>query len=62
MFENNLEFLDLLSIVSFVMQIAQIQNSNKHMQQIEDKLDYIIHKLDLVDDNVLKKLVERYEQ
>ena len=31
------------------------------MQQIEDKLDYIIRKLDLVDDNVLKKLVERYE-
>ena len=62
MFENNLEFLDLLSIVSFVMQITQIQNSNKHMQQIEDKLDYIIYKLDLVDDNVLKKLIERYGQ
>lgn len=57
---NNLEFLDILSIVSFVMQITQIQNSNKHMQEIENKLDYIIHKLDLVDDKVLKALVERY--
>lgn len=57
---NSLEFLDLLSIISFIMQITQIENSNKHMQQIEDKLDYIIHKLDLVDDNVLKKLIERY--
>ena len=57
---NNLELLDLLSIISFVMQINQIQNSNKHMQQIEDKLDYIIHKLDLVDDKVLQSLVERY--
>lgn len=57
---NNLELLDLLSIVSFIMQINQIQNSNKHMQQIEDKLDYIIHKLDLVDNKVLQSLVERY--
>lgn len=57
---NQLEILDLLSIISFIMQISQIQNSNKHMQEIEDKLDYIIHKLDLVDDNVLRKLVERY--
>ena len=60
MFENNLEFLDFLSIISFIMQINQIQNSNKHMQQIEDKLDYIIHKLDLVDDKVLQSLTERY--
>lgn len=57
---NNLELLDLLSIVSFIMQINQIQNSNKHMQQIEDKLDYIIRKLDLVDDKVLQSLEERY--
>lgn len=57
---NNLEFLDFLSIISFVMQINQIQNSNKHMQEIEDKLDYIIHKLDLVDDKVLTALIERY--
>ena len=57
---NRLELLDLLSIVSFIMQISQIQNSNKHMQEIENKLDYIIKKLDLVDDNVLRKLVERY--
>ena len=63
MFENNnFEFLDFLSIISFIMQITQIENSNKHMQQIEDKLDYIIHKLDLVDDKVLKSLVERYGQ
>ena len=57
---NRLELLDLLSIVSFIMQISQIQNSNKHMQEIENKLDYIIKKLDLVDDNVLRKLIERY--
>ena len=57
---NQLEFLDILSIISFIMQIEQIKNSNKHMQQIEDKLDYIIHKLDLVDDKVLQSLTERY--
>lgn len=57
---NQFELLDILSIVSFIMQIEQIQNSNKHMQQIEDKLDYIIHKLDLVDDKVLQSLTERY--
>ena len=57
---NNLELLDLLSIISFIMQINQIENSNKHMQQIEDKLDYIINKLDLVDDKVLQSLIERY--
>ena len=57
---NALGFLDILNIISFYMQVSQIENSNKHMQQIEDKLDYIIKKLDLVDDNVLKKLVERY--
>ena len=58
--ENNLEFLDILTIVSFYMQVTQIQNSNKHMKQIEEKLDYIIKKLDLVDDQVLKSLTERY--
>ena len=51
---------DLLNIISFIMQISQIQNSNKHMREIENKLDYIIRKIDLVDDNVLKSLVERY--
>ena len=43
---NNLEFLDLLTVTSFLLQINQINNSNKHMQEIEDKLDYIIKKLD----------------
>lgn len=57
---NQFEILDILSIVSFIVQINQITNSNQHMQQIEDKLDYIIHKLDLVDDKVLQSLVERY--
>ena len=57
---NQFEILDILSIISFVMQINQITNSNQHMQQIEDKLDYIIHKLDLVDDKVLQSLAERY--
>ena len=57
---NQFEILDILSIVSFIIQINQITNSNQHMQQIEDKLDYIIHKLDLVDDKVLQSLVERY--
>jgi len=57
---NNLEFLDFLSIISFIMQITQIENSNHHMQEIENKLDYIIHKLDLVDDKVLQSLTERY--
>jgi hypothetical protein len=59
--ENNFEFLDMLTIVSFCMQIKQIENSNKHMQKIEEKLDYIIQKLDLVDDQVLKSLQERYD-
>jgi len=57
---NNLEFLDFLSIISFIMQVSQIKNSNQHMQEIENKLDYIIHKLDLVDDKVLQSLTERY--
>jgi low affinity Fe/Cu permease len=43
--ENNLEFLDFLTIASFLLQVNQINNSNKHMQEIEDKLDYIIQKL-----------------
>ena len=55
----NFEFLDILTLISFYMQVNQITNSNQHMQEIENKLDYIIHKLDLVDDNVLKKLIER---
>lgn len=55
----NFEFLDILTLISFYMQISQITNSNQHMQEIENKLDYIIRKLDLVDDNVLKKLIER---
>lgn len=59
---NQLELLDILSIVSFIMQIEQIKNSNKHMQQIEDKLDYIIHKLDLVDDTVLLTLVNEHKE
>lgn len=56
---NEFEFLDILTIVSFMLQMTQIQNSNQHMQEIEDKLDYIIAKLDLVDDEVLKSLTER---
>ena len=43
--ENNLKFLDILTIASFLLQVNQINNSNKHMQDIEDKLDYIINKL-----------------
>ena len=58
--ENNFEFLDVLTIISFYMQIKQIENSNQHMQDIEEKLNYIIQKLDLVDDQVLKSLTERY--
>ena len=58
--ENNFEFLDMLTIVSFCMQVKQIENSNEHMRKIEEKLDYIIKKLDLVDDQVLKSLTERY--
>lgn len=56
---NEFEFLDILTIVSFMLQMKQIQNANQHMQEIEDKLDYIIAKLDLVDDEVLKSLTER---
>ena len=41
------------------MQVSQIQNSNKHMQQIEDKLDFIINKLGLVDEEVIQALDER---
>ena len=59
--ENNIEFLDLLTIASFILQMNQITNSNKHMQEIEDKLDYIIQKLDLVDDQVLQALTERFK-
>lgn len=61
---NNFDFelLDLLSIVSFIIQMLQIENSNQHMQYIEDRLNHLVHKLDLVDDNVLKKLVERYSK
>lgn len=61
MFENNLEFLDILSIVSFIMQVNQIQNNNKHMKEIEEKIEHIVKKLDLVDDKVLQSLTERYE-
>lgn len=56
---NEFEFLDILTIVSFILQMKQIQNANQHMQEIEDKLDHIIAKLDLVDDEVLKSLTER---
>ena len=61
MSENNFEFLDMLTIVSFYMQVKQIENSNQHMQGIEEKLNYIIQKLDLVDDQVLQSLQERYD-
>ena len=56
---NGFEFLDLLTVLSFYMQVSQIQNSNKHMQQIEDKLDFIINKLGLVDEEVIQALDER---
>lgn len=58
---ENLEILDLLTIISFFMQVTQIQNSNKHMKDIENKLNYIINKLDLVDDKVLESLTERFK-
>jgi hypothetical protein len=60
MFGNNLEFLDMLSIISFIMQVNQIQNNNKHMKEIEEKIEHIVKKLDLVDDKVLQSLTERY--
>lgn len=41
----DLNLLDLLTIASFVLQITQINNNNKHMQEIENKLDYIIQTL-----------------
>lgn len=57
--ENSFEFLDVLTILGFYMQVTQIQNSNKHMQEIEDKLDLIIKKLGTVDEEVIQALNER---
>ena len=43
---NEFEILDVLTILSFITQINQIQNSDEHMQIIETKLNFIINKLE----------------
>ena len=57
---DNLEFLDFLSIISFIMQVMQIENNNRHMKYIEERLDHLVYKFDLIDDEILKSLTERY--
>ena len=43
---NQLGFLDILSILAFKMQVENIENSKKHMAIIERKLDEILKRLD----------------
>lgn len=39
---SSLELLDIITIMSFIMQVRNIEDSQKHLHTIEEKLDLII--------------------
>ena len=46
---SSLELLDIITIMSFIMQMRNIENSQKHLHTIEEKLDLIIKHLNIKD-------------
>ena len=46
-FNSSLELLDIITIVSFVMQLQNINDSQEHLHAIEEKLDLIIKHLNI---------------
>lgn len=61
--KSSLELLDILSIASFIMQLANMENSSK--QGLDEKTQSILTELKTLNENVkncqclLKSLVER---
>ena len=45
---QGIEFLDILTILSFKLQLENMQNSNIKMKRIEEKIDYIINKINQI--------------
>lgn len=45
---QEIEFLDILTILSFKLQLENMQNSSIKMKRIEEKLDYIINKVNQI--------------
>ena len=39
---SSLELLDVITIISFIMQMRNIADSQKHLHAIEEKLDLIM--------------------
>ena len=39
---SSLELLDIITIMSFIMQVRNIEDSQKHLYAIEEKLDLMI--------------------
>lgn len=46
-FNSSLELLDIITIVSFIMQLQNINDSQRHLHTIEEKLDLIIKHLNI---------------
>ena len=44
---SSLELLDVITIISFIMQMRNIEDSQKHLHAIEEKLDLIIKHLNI---------------
>lgn len=44
---SSLELLDIITIMSFIMQVRNIEDSQKHLHAIEEKLDLIIKHLNI---------------
>lgn len=44
---SSLELLDIITIMSFIMQMRNIEDSQKHLHAIEEKLDLIIKHLNI---------------
>ena len=44
---SSLELLDMITIISFIMQMRTIEDSQKHLHTIEEKLDLIIKHLNI---------------
>lgn len=44
---SSLELLDVITIMSFIMQMRNIEDSQKHLHTIEEKLDLIIKHLNI---------------
>ena len=45
--DNNVSSLEVITIISFIMQMRNIEDSQKHLHAIEEKLDLIIKHLNI---------------